>query len=266
MCMCNTGSCSAAVCCHANSCSQCDKYATSHTSTFSKCTLWSQSVYLTMQAVLQQLMQRYAATETKFLDRANILISHSSSMHDAHSSNCCNQAVVQQLMQQYAATGTAFLNLAKLKQPPSSLLNPGPTPSLAGDLQTVEDISNQGQAQVYFTLKPGRLQQLVQYNRGMGQYEMLQQPRSVLFNMLSNEAVICAYNGVCSMLILSIVIQDAATALFSIALNMLIEALMMCVATSASVSVALKLPNHLFWHLCIQGTSSALWQGLVHLL
>ena len=86
------------------------------------------------------------------------------------------QAALQQLMQQYATTGTAFLDLAKLKQPPSSLLNPGPTPSLAGDLQTVEDISNYGQAQIYFTLKPGRSQQLVQYNSGTGQYEMLQQP------------------------------------------------------------------------------------------
>ena len=87
------------------------------------------------------------------------------------------QAVVQQLMQQYAASGNAYLNLAKLKQPPSSLRNPGPNPSLAGDLQIVEDISSQGQSQVYFTLKPGRTQQLVHYNAAMSQYEMLQQPR-----------------------------------------------------------------------------------------
>lgn len=73
------------------------------------------------------------------------------------------QAIAQQLMQQYALSGTAFLNLAKLKQPPSSLQNPGPSPSLAGDLQIVEDISAQGLAQIYFTLKPGRTQQLVQY-------------------------------------------------------------------------------------------------------
>lgn len=86
------------------------------------------------------------------------------------------QAVVQQLMQQYAATGCAYLNLAKLKQPPSSLRSPGPNPSLVGDLQIVEDISAQGQAQIYFTLKPGHTQQLVQYNAAMGQYEMLQQP------------------------------------------------------------------------------------------
>lgn len=86
------------------------------------------------------------------------------------------QAVVQQLMQQYALCGTAYLNLAKLKQPPSSLQNPGPSPSLAGDLQIVEDISAQGLAQIYFTLKLGRTQQLVQYNAAMGQYEMLQQP------------------------------------------------------------------------------------------
>ena len=86
------------------------------------------------------------------------------------------QAVAQQLMQQYALSGTAFLNLAKLKQPPSSLQNPGPSPSLAGDLQIVEGISSQGLAQIYFTLKPGRTQQLVQYNAAVGQYEMLQQP------------------------------------------------------------------------------------------
>ena len=86
------------------------------------------------------------------------------------------QAVVQQLMQQYNATGSAYLNLAKLKQPPSSLQSPGPTPSLVGDLQVVEDISAQGQSQIYFTLKPDRAQQLVQYNAALGQYEVLQQP------------------------------------------------------------------------------------------
>jgi len=79
-------------------------------------------------------------------------------------------------MQQYAATGSAYLNLATLKQPPSSLHSPGPNPSLAGDLQIVEDISTQGQAQIYFTLKPDRTQQLVQYNAAMGQYERLRQP------------------------------------------------------------------------------------------
>ena len=86
------------------------------------------------------------------------------------------QAIVQQVMQQYALSGTAYLNLAKLKQPPISLHNPGPRPSLAGDLQVVEDISAQGLAQIYFTLKPGRMQQVVQYNAAVGQYEMLQQP------------------------------------------------------------------------------------------
>ena len=86
------------------------------------------------------------------------------------------QDMVQQLMQQYTATGIAFLNLAKLKQPPTSLLDPGPRASLAGDLQIVEDISSQGQVQIYFTLKPGRGQQLVQFNAAVGQYEMLQQP------------------------------------------------------------------------------------------
>ena len=85
------------------------------------------------------------------------------------------QAAVQQLVQQYAATGTAFLNLGKLKQPPSSLLHPGPTPSLAGDIQVVEDMTNQGQMQVYFTLKPDRLMQRVHFNGATGQYEMLQQ-------------------------------------------------------------------------------------------
>ena len=85
------------------------------------------------------------------------------------------QAAAQQLVQQYAVTGTAYLNLGKLKQPPSSLLSPGPTPSLAGDLQIVEDMTNQGQTQVYFTLKPDRLMQRVQYNPAVGQYEMLQQ-------------------------------------------------------------------------------------------
>ena len=45
-------------------------------------------------------------------------------------------AVVQQLMQQYATTGIAFLNLGKLKRVPGSLRNPGPNPSVAGDLQT----------------------------------------------------------------------------------------------------------------------------------
>lgn len=85
------------------------------------------------------------------------------------------QAAAQQLVQQYAATGIAFLNLGKLKQPPSSLLNPGPTPSLAGDIQMVEDMTNQGRWQVYFTLKPDRLMQRVQYNVAMGQYEILQQ-------------------------------------------------------------------------------------------
>lgn len=79
-------------------------------------------------------------------------------------------------MQQYTATGVAFLSLAKLKQAPASLRNPGPHASLAGDLQIVEDISSQGQAQIYFTLKPGRGQQLVQFNAAAGQYEMLQQP------------------------------------------------------------------------------------------
>lgn len=87
------------------------------------------------------------------------------------------QAVVQQLLQQYAASGVAYLTLAKLKQAPSSLLNPGPSPSLAGDLQIVEDMSSQGQAQIFFTLKPGRAQQLVQFNASKGQYEMLPQPR-----------------------------------------------------------------------------------------
>lgn len=86
------------------------------------------------------------------------------------------QAVVQQLMQQYAMTGTAFLNLGKLKRVPDSLRNPGPNPSLAGDLQIVEDTSAQGRAQIYFTLKPGRIQQLVQFNAASGQYQMLLQP------------------------------------------------------------------------------------------
>ena len=79
-------------------------------------------------------------------------------------------------MQQYAMAGTAFLNLGKLKQPASSLRNPGPNPSLAGDLQIVEDINAQGQPQIYFTLKPGRAQQLVHYNAAIRQYEMLQPP------------------------------------------------------------------------------------------
>ena len=92
-------------------------------------------------------------------------------MHDA----IAMQAAVQQLVQQYAATGTAFLNLGKLKQPPSSLSNPGPTPSPAGDIQIVEDITNQGPLQVYFTLKPDRLMQRVHFNAALGQYELLQQ-------------------------------------------------------------------------------------------
>lgn len=86
------------------------------------------------------------------------------------------QAVVQQLMQQYATTGIAFLNLGKLKRVPDSLRKPGPNPSLAGDLQIVEDISAQGRAQIYFTLKPGRVQQLMQFDAASGQYEMLLQP------------------------------------------------------------------------------------------
>ena len=86
------------------------------------------------------------------------------------------QAVIQHLMQQYATAGTAFLNLAKLKRVPDSLRNPGPDPSLAGDLQLVADTSAQGQAQIYFTLKPGRMQQLMQFNAARGQYEMLLQP------------------------------------------------------------------------------------------
>lgn len=79
-------------------------------------------------------------------------------------------------MQQYAATGTAYLNLAKLKRVPDSLRDPGPSPSLAGDLQIVEDMSAQGQAQIYFTLKPGRSQQLMHFDAARGQYSMLQQP------------------------------------------------------------------------------------------
>ena len=86
------------------------------------------------------------------------------------------QALLQHLMQQYAATGTAFLNLAKLKRVPDSLRNPGPNPSLAGDLQIVEDISAQGHAQIYFTLKPGRMQQLRQFDAASGRYELLTQP------------------------------------------------------------------------------------------
>ena len=89
---------------------------------------------------------------------------------------CTMQAAVQQLMQQYTASGIAYLNLGKLKQPPSSLLRPGPSPSLAGDIQLVEDMTNQGRTQVYFTLKPDRLLQRVQHNPASGQYEMLQQP------------------------------------------------------------------------------------------
>lgn len=86
------------------------------------------------------------------------------------------QAVVQHLMQQYAVTGTAFLNLAKLKRVPDSLRNPGSIPSLAGDLQIVEDMSAQGQAQIYFTLKPGRSQQLIHFDAAQGKYERLSQP------------------------------------------------------------------------------------------
>lgn len=86
------------------------------------------------------------------------------------------QAVVRHLMQQYAVAGTAYLNLAKLKRVPDSLRNPGPNPSLAGDLQTVEDMSAQGQAQIYFTLKPGRAQQLMHFDAARGKYERLQQP------------------------------------------------------------------------------------------
>lgn len=86
------------------------------------------------------------------------------------------QAVVQHLMQQYGMAGTAFLNLGKLKRVPDSLRNPGPNPSLAGDLQVVEDIPAQGQAQIYFTLKPGRRQQLMQFDAALGQYKMLLQP------------------------------------------------------------------------------------------
>ena len=36
----------------------------------------------------------------------------------------------------------------KLKRIPDSLRNPGPNPSLAGDLQIMEDMSAQGQAQI----------------------------------------------------------------------------------------------------------------------
>ena len=74
-------------------------------------------------------------------------------------------------------TGTAFLNLGKLKRVPDSLRNPGPNPSLAGDLQIVEDkLQVQGRAQVYFTLKPGRMQQLMQFDAASGRYEMMLQP------------------------------------------------------------------------------------------
>ena len=79
-------------------------------------------------------------------------------------------------MQRYEQTGTAYLNISLLRQMPSQLLNPGPAPSVAGDLQLVEDVSNEGQLQLYFQLQQGRTLQVVQYDDSMQAYSILEDP------------------------------------------------------------------------------------------
>ncbi len=79
-------------------------------------------------------------------------------------------------MQRYEQTGTAYLNISLLRQMPSQLLNPGPAPSVAGDLQLMEDGSNQGQLQLYFQLQQGRTLQVVQYDDSMQAYAIIEDP------------------------------------------------------------------------------------------
>ena len=93
-----------------------------------------------------------------------------------HRSGVCLQTVLERLMQRYEETGTAYLNISLLRQMPSQLLNPGPAPSVAGDLQLVEDVSNEGQLQLYFQLPRGRTLQVVQYDQSMQAYLILEDP------------------------------------------------------------------------------------------
>ena len=88
----------------------------------------------------------------------------------------CLQTVLDHLMQRYEETGTAYLNISLLRQMPSQLLNPGPAPSVAGDLQLVEDLNNEGQLQLYFQLPPGRTLQVVQYDDSMQAYSIVEDP------------------------------------------------------------------------------------------
>ena len=93
-----------------------------------------------------------------------------------HLNPVCLQTVLDHLMQRYEETGTAYLNISLLRQMPSQLLNPGPAPSVAGDLQLVEDINNEGQLQLYFQLPQGRTLQVVQYDDSMQAYSIVEDP------------------------------------------------------------------------------------------